>query len=355
MLSALVLALVHPVRSLPVPSGSYRVGTIVKPYSDSSRQDALDPAQPRSIQVQFWYPAKKSQEGTPAPYMSSALLKALRDDTYLNVDVKLLDGWDVLKTHSYPLAAPVARKFPLLIFSPGLGMSRASYTILAEELASRGIITAIADHPYCGLTILPDGHLRSYMAVKSKPEEKVRFMAADQSFLLSELGKQTPLHFKIDWRRVSVGGHSIGGAAGLQTGRGDARIASSIDLDGDVWGDVERAGARKPFLVLLNSPGSPVTIPAKMKNERTNEWVGVFAKSPVHATAITVGPAYHLTFSDIPFLMPPELLRASGATLDATRGRNVIADLIQAYIEGGQTRVEEKAKQLPETRIILRK
>ncbi len=355
MFSPLILAIVLQVRSLPFPSGSYRVGTAVKLYSDASRQDALDLSQPRSIRVQFWYPAKKSQEGTPAPYMSAALLRALKDDTYLNVDAKLLDGWDALKTHSFPLAAPVTRKFPLFIFAPGMGMSSASYTTLAEELASRGIITAIADHPYCGLTIFPDGHLRSYMAVKSKPEEKVRLMATDQSFLLSELEKQPPVHFKIDWRRVSVGGHSIGGAAGLQTGRGDARIASSIDLDGDVWGDVERAGARKPFLVLLNSPGSQVTIPAKMKNERMDEWVGVFAKSPVRASAITVGPAYHLTFSDVPFLLPAELLRASGATLDATRGRNVIADLIQAYIEGGQKRVEAKAKQLPETSIMLRK
>ncbi len=355
MIGPLILAVLLPVRPLPFPSGPYRVGTTVQLYSDASRQDALDPSQPRRIQVQFWYPAKKSQGGTPAPYMSVALLRALKDDTYLNVDGKMLDGWDKLKTHSFPLVAPVARKFPLFMFAPGMGMSRASYTTLAEELASRGIITAIADHPYCGLTIFPDGHLRSYMAVKSKPEDKVRLMAADQSFLLTELGKQIPMHLRIDWRRVSVGGHSIGGAAGLQTGRGDARIASSIDLDGDVWGDVERAGARKPFLVLLNSPGLQVTIPEKMKNERRGEWVGVFAKSPVRATAITVGPAYHLTFSDIPFLMPPDLLRASGATLDAERGRNVIADLIQAYIEGGQTRVEARAKHLPETKIILRK
>ncbi len=129
--------------------------------------------------------------GKTEPYMSRATLGAIRADQYLNVDVSLLDGWDRIATHSYPGTAGVNRKCPLLLFSPGVGMSRASYTTIAEELASRGIIVGIADHPYCGLSIYPDGNLRSYMAARSKPEAKVIDISRDQSFILTSLQKSS--------------------------------------------------------------------------------------------------------------------------------------------------------------------
>ncbi len=137
---------------------------------------------------------------------------------------------------------------------------------------------------------------------------------------------------------MSVGGHSIGGAAALQTGRTDKRIQNAIDLDGDVWGDVEKSGTRKPFLVLLNRPGSEVKIPKKMGDERLDEWRGVLAKSSVGGTVLTLGPAYHFTFSDIPFLLPPDILKASGATLVPMQGRNAIANAMEAWIKDGQIR-----------------
>ncbi|MBS1718564.1 MAG: alpha/beta fold hydrolase [Armatimonadetes bacterium] len=287
--------------------------------------------------------------------MSAQLLAALRADQYLNVDVKLLNGWDRISTHSYRNATPVAQPFPFFLFAPGLGMSRASYTTLAEELASRGIIVAMADHPYCGLSVYPDGKLRAYTAIKRKAEELVQDIADDQSFLLQELSKATPFGLKIDWSRVVVGGHSIGGAAALQTGRGNATIKGAIDLDGDVWGDVEASGTRKPFLTLLNRPGLPVQIPLGMQKERTEEWESVLAKSDVTARVITIGPAYHFTFSDVPFLLPLRVLRESGATMDPMRSRSVIARLIESYIKSDRGKFDKVAASIDEAQVLLRK
>ena len=122
----------------------------------------------------------------------------------------------------------------------------------------------------------------------------------------------------------------------MQAGRADSRFRGVIDLDGDVWGDVEAKGTHKPFLVLLNEPGPPVHIPPKMANERAGEWRSVLAKSRGLGSVLTVGPAYHFSFTDAPFLLTHAELGKNGATLDAALGRTVITSLILRFIATGK-------------------
>jgi pimeloyl-ACP methyl ester carboxylesterase len=355
MLTLTVFSFLAWTAQLPKPSGKYSVGTSVTLLTDPSRRDLLHSGQSRTILVQYWYPARHAGNPKLAPYMSSDLLEALRADKYLNIDVVMLNGWEKIRTHSFLNAKAFMTLCPLLLFSPGMGMSRASYTTIAEQLASDGILVCIIDHPYCGLSIYSDGKLRSYLSLKTKPEEMVRMMSADQSFLISALSKNEITNIKFNSHKIFVGGHSIGGAAALHTGRNDSRVAGCIDLDGDVWGEVEKFGTRKPFVTLLNEPGPPIKVSQKMREERRDEWTGVLGKSPKSAVVLTLRPTYHFTFSDIPFLLPASELQSSGATLAPLRGRDTICGVIGTYMTQNLVGVRTLIKRLPEIRIQSKK
>src|SRR5436305_12572032 len=144
-------------------TGAYPIGTKIFYLPDSSRPDPVTSKAPRELMVQLWYPAKPSGEAL-APYVTKALADAMKQDQTEPNDV--IDSWAALKTHAH-LEAPIADrgpKFPLIFLSPGLGFSRALYTSWAEELASLGYVVVAVDHPYTGLTVLPDVKVLSAIA-----------------------------------------------------------------------------------------------------------------------------------------------------------------------------------------------
>ena len=77
-------------------------------------------------------------------------------------------------------------------------------------------------------------------------------------------------------------------------------------------------------------------IPPKMASERASGWKSVLAKSSGLGSVLTVGPAYHFSFTDAPFLLTAAELRRNGATLDAAVGRTVITSLILRFIATGK-------------------
>src|SRR5690348_2469242 len=121
------------VRALPAPTGRYAVGTTIAYLTDSIRRDG-DFASGRPINVQLWYPAA-SASGAIAPYLADeALAAAMLRNQYYGIDSAALRAWAKLPTHSHVDAAPATGKHALVAFSVGLGVARANYTSIAEEL-----------------------------------------------------------------------------------------------------------------------------------------------------------------------------------------------------------------------------
>jgi hypothetical protein len=209
-------------------------------------------------------------------------------------------------------------------------VSRASYTALCQELASRGYIVAAIDHPYCGITVLPTGKTNSFESDPNPdPIDKVTQIALDQDFVANWLESKSELH--IDKQRVGAFGHSIGGAGALQSGRQFKRFKGVADLDGDVWGDVETKGTLTKFLILLNEPAPPIKIPEKMRQVRDDEWNQVLAASHGLGVVVKLHGMFHLSFTDLPFLAPREYFIKNGADIDPTRGLIQIADLLDGF------------------------
>ena len=143
-------------------------------------------------------------------------------------------------------------KFPLVLFSPGLNTTRLWYSILAQEIASRGYTVVTVDHPYdADVVQFPDGTV-AYGGAVTKPENgstasverALEVRAADIGFVMDTLGAGGD---------VLMFGHSFGGAASATAMLHDERIRGGVNLDGAMFGPVLTQGFHHP----LKNPPSP--------------------------------------------------------------------------------------------------
>jgi Predicted dienelactone hydrolase len=343
--------------TLPRPTGASAIGTKTVQLTDPTRPAPMagPPGRVREIMVQLWYPSPASRRVSEVPYLSSAtLLAAMKREMYLDLAFDTLEKWSRIRTHAssnVPLVRS-PKRMPLVIFSPGMGMSRASYTSFYEDLASHGYVVAAIDHPYCGLTVLQDGRVLSNSSDKRGPRagaERVEAMAQDARFVLSRLvegrGALSSFAGRIDPVRAAIAGHSLGGAAALEACRNTGSFRVCMDFDGDSWGKVDREGVGCPYMVMLNEPGESHRPPPAMRKQRDEQWFALASKRNTPALVVKVNGTFHLSFSDIPFLVPNELITKQGADLPASRCFEIVARSMRAFLaEHGMSPSRENMK-----------
>lgn len=152
-----VAAWACPVPVFPEPTGHFAVGTRVMQWTDPNRPETAtaEPGDRRTVAVQLWYPAGTSPAGAQqAQYLGRTRQEARTVSDalarYAGLPGFLVDGVPRAHTHSV-FDAPVADtggRFPVVLFSPGLGGVRTQNTAWAEELAGNGYVVAAVDHPY---------------------------------------------------------------------------------------------------------------------------------------------------------------------------------------------------------------
>lgn len=262
LLGSIACLIVLPLFQLPKPTGPYAVGTCILHVVDPSRPDASFPSGHRELMVQVWYPTQ-ARKGPLADY------RRWKETT-------LLSSYDaVLKTHSR-LNAPMARgtqPFPLLLFNPGWGGPRTQNTFQTEDLASHGFVVAAIDHTHNSAPVaFPDGQVLG----SSEPHAIDDFtgLTLDQSiaFGVAELNTQTnddlvvlnllsrkahdphdPWFGLLDTDHTGAFGHSFGGAVAIEACFRDPRILAAMNMDGSMFGRIERGPLNKPLMVMYDS------------------------------------------------------------------------------------------------------
>jgi dienelactone hydrolase len=251
---------------LPKPSGAFPIGRKFFYWTDESRPETItdDPNDKRKVFVQLWYPAKAGGK-TLAEYYPNIEEIGGKDKTY----VSLLRN---LKTHAVQEAkiAKAKTKFPVVIFSPGLGSSPFSYTLIIENLVSQGYVVAAINHPYdSGDFKFSDGQIIRFASEKwhrQTPKdwsaaERNKFFddrrigwAADISFIVNQLEKlDNSLKKAMDLQNLGLFGHSFGGQATSIACASDARFKACANLDGIAQGNAVLPDAsgkmlKQPFL-----------------------------------------------------------------------------------------------------------
>jgi hypothetical protein len=254
---------------LPQPTGAFGVGRVSFYWRDSSRLETLakDPKARRELMVHLFYPVQPNSNGQPASYFPDVEL--MRDYEEKNFGKNFMreeygDSYDSIftaRTHTiiHAQVSGKQRKFPVLVFQPGLGIKVFLYTAIIEELVSHGYVVAAVEPTYdTSVVVLPDGRIieesdewNTY--VSGNPNDAARFHlerinvnAADNSFVLSQLEKlntgklkspEASFKGRLDIQRAGALGHSQGGLAARRSCQIDKRWKACVNLDGGLRDD----------------------------------------------------------------------------------------------------------------------
>ena len=322
---------------LPAPTGKYSVGRRFFYWTDESRSEEItpDPNDKRKLFVQLWYSAKNAKSGTEAEYFPNLneLAGKGESDTFLRS----------IKTHtkSDVALAKGKTKFPVVIFSPGLGSNPLQYAAIIEDLVSHGYVVAAIDHPYdSGPFKFSDGSIIRFAGDKWNrevpkdwsAEDRNRFFndrrfgwAKDVSFVVDQLRKlERSMVDHMDFGNLGMLGHSYGGQAASVVCASDVRFKACANLDGLAQGNSflpDAAGnvQKQPFLFFTKA-AEVTDFELKMMNMNREEYRSREQKrlrerwKPGYKTRmaalesgaylITYPGAKHTSFSDTLFLDP---------------------------------------------------
>ena len=293
--------------ALPMPTGEHCLGKTSLHLVDPNRPERFtaDDRDHRELMVKIWYPRADHPRKERAAYVdprTAAWMQSM-------VPVVPLDAFARIGPHA-TVDAPMreGERYPVILFSPGFGLVTEIFSAILEDLASHGYVVVGIDHPYfSGLTVFPDGR---EVAFRADAPLLFEVLVEDQRFVLDQL---EALNSKgsgifaghLDLARAGAFGHSIGGAASVQTARADARVKAAIDIDGAVFGEI---GAwQTPVMLILSEDhrfaSDPTLEPA---------WMNL---APGGSYAVLKGAA-HDDFTDTKYLLqaiapdfplPPEL------------------------------------------------
>src|SRR6266540_1937027 len=166
--------------------------------------------------------------GTQAPPQSTAAAPAtpfavgVRRETFTRAGSRTLPT-----TIWYPAkdGQPAPGRFPVVLFSHGLGGAPDDYAALLRRWAAAGFVVAAPAYP------------KTHRGVRDPDITDVVNQPADASYVLSRL-LDGPLRASLDAKHLAAAGHSAGGitTVGLFTSSRDNRLAAGVVLAGNALG-----------------------------------------------------------------------------------------------------------------------
>ncbi|MGA8942005.1 MAG: FtsX-like permease family protein [Thermoactinomyces sp.] len=355
---------------LPEPTGQYKVGTTEMHLVDNHRTDPWMDNKTRELMISVWYPAQEKskqkalymQPGTAKHYDVNTIPTIGLDPGRIDFTGIGLNAWQ---------NAPVAfheKGWPVILYSPGMGVPRNFSTVLVEELASRGYVVVTADHTYETSAVqFPDGRVVTQKLPKLSAEVVLKAIDArveDMQYILDQLAalqkginpdhKQRKLPPGIekafDLSRVGIFGHSAGGATSAQLMYEDNRVDAGINMDGTLGYmpndplPVAKYGLNRPFMLMNAGYNDDGEADSHLTAEdRRSFW----ENSGGWKLDISVPEGAHFTFTDYVALLPQlehkfsisqQVIQKSIGTINPNQmisaQRNYIAAFFDLHLKG---------------------
>lgn len=321
---------------LPRPTGGFPLGVVDLHLVDHSRPDPMNPPQPyRELMVSVVYPARDVAGHGRAPLMTPGVsdgFNALAATGNYGVPEGTTINWSAIKTYEYENAPAAGGRFPVVLYSPGVGDVRSWDSVLVDQLASEGYVVVTIDPTYEAAAVqfpadkanphgrvllsnLMDWYARAQQdgTVTQLLEQLMDTHVADTKFVLDELSKPHTLPAGIartlDMSDVGMFGHSAGGFTALETMYEDPRLKAGIDMDGTLefvagqpddthFSPVAQHGLTKPFLLLGSQTGDACTAATDPS------CAAVLAHSTGPHAALTLDGTVHGSLTDAESLFP---------------------------------------------------
>ena len=333
-------------KDLPYPEGEFIIGTDVMTWEDSTRDEwfTKDKKDARKIVVQIWYPASEKSDSL-YPYMDFSELRIVSIAERIEMSKEFVKPAAKVKTNSFYKAEPIKQKFPLVIFSHGLGGYKTQNLINIERLVSQGYIVIAPDHTYdATLTVFEDGSTAGFEAglpdeVSEEEFWEVRIpqlnsRSSDISFIIDNLQtmKEYMLYESIDFTKIGIFGHSFGGATSIVSSYNDNRISACLNLDGwfvPIQDKVINKGLKIPFCYIGQESwdDTPLNYPK----------LNLFYKNCQSDTyVLKVKGTNHFDYADMPYFSKIGRKIASGDEVDnlfTIRLSNMITGFFDEYLK----------------------
>jgi dienelactone hydrolase len=327
--------------ALPMPSGPFGIGRIGYEWIDTSRHDtySANPDAHRDLMVYLWYPAPRTEPGNSGTYLPGAKQMDANAEVQSRVGDEFGAAWKLIVSGDLVSHAvengPVAKspkRFPILLFSHGMGGMGFEYTSLIEDLVSHGYVVASIEHTYTAMAVVfPNGRVVPFHQeaepVGLTPEQRFQRMEAsaglaitegarDIVFVLSKLtemndqkANEFALGGRLDLNRVAAMGHSSGGAFATLACQMDPRFKACISFDGALapvaafpeYGK----GLTQPVLLLeIDHSGQRRGFDAAQETQYLKKKEAQLNACPVGSYNIVLKSAglNHGSFSDVPLL-----------------------------------------------------
>lgn len=229
-----------------------KIGRIVRLLTDNKRKGLLDDVdEKRKIVVSIFYLVDEEyDEAREAVYID---LFYPREDELIKrfAGRKNMSGQQISESYLKSIKintynnAPMSKndtKYPVVIYSPGLGMDRDSSIYNIEKLANEGYVVFTIGHiDDSEFTIMPNGEISHQVknfdeATLEEKAQLVDIRKKDIMFLIDELERLNNedkfINGVLDLDKIGIMGHSLGGAAVFKAAASDTRIKSVVLLDG---------------------------------------------------------------------------------------------------------------------------
>ncbi|RYP02219.1 hypothetical protein DL764_005899 [Monosporascus ibericus] len=271
MLAALFTQLLPSISAVSFPAtiGLYNTSIATTQLIDHRRLDPYAPtAQPRTLMISVFHPVPPAAcYSSLTPYMDR-ISANFEDEQYAQAGIPAGAFGSLTLQTCEPFPWPNSRgrvkwsKYPLVLFSPGLGNTRLLHSAMAQQLASTGYIVVTVDHPYdAGIVTFPDNStiLAANITTDAQITEALNVRVRDVSFVLDQLHRSSIISKLIpgrtcglDTSRVGIYGHSLGGATAAEAMLSDSRFIGGINLDGTFFGSVINRGLDKPLMMMAH-------------------------------------------------------------------------------------------------------
>ncbi|MDX2524835.1 lipase [Streptomyces europaeiscabiei] len=304
---------------LPKSTGRQPVGSTELHLVDSDRRDPWANGRARELMVSIWYPARRAKGYPRQPYMPAGVARSVDESGSFNLAGPGQVDWAGIRTEAAAMA-PVDDRGgrPVVLYSPGLQVSRTLGTSTAVELASRGYVVVTVDHTYEAPAVeFPRGRVElqkpmsGIEGLKKVLDTRVR----DTRFVLDQLavlhrgrnpdaeGRRLPkgLAKVLDLEQVGMYGHSGGGATAAETMRVDRRVDAGINMDGTLqFNDSEflpvaRTGLDRPFMLMGKANQTHLNKPS---------WRSFWDRSTGWKRDLSLEQASHFSYTDAQSFVP---------------------------------------------------
>jgi predicted dienelactone hydrolase len=352
---------------LPSPTGPASIGFRSFHWIDSSRAEPMTKRldDRREVAAFLWYPATQMQRSRALYVPDSSILPSSYRQRYPTV----------VSLHQHGFAnAPIDAStppLPVLLFSPGAGLSATSYLTIIEDLVSHGFVVLGVEASFDGYPVrLSNGSVATsaefaFADGLTQSRNRVDARALDLLFALRQLERlnagspASDVRGRLDLNRVGVFGHSRGGLAAAEACKREPRLRGCLNYDGNflnggAYADSVAGVLSQPFMMIRRFHPEPTDSMLKEWKMSAREWATnrdtlelrarrVIRNGPAASYLVTIDGATHMSFSDMPLLWTaapvaaPERARSQEELLKAIR--EYTRAFFDLSVRGGEARL----------------